>query len=73
MSIRLSLIAVALVSIFFNAYALNIQLNPREDFCIYKKLKLGEKLNINYVSSGQNEARIMMKVCLMLNTKWLRE
>ena len=48
--------------LFAQSYALFTHLNAREDFCIYKKLTENDKLNVNYVSSGQNEQKIIMRV-----------
>ena len=51
-----------LFALFACSTALFTHINPREDFCIFKKLIENDKLNINYVTSGQNEQKVVMRV-----------
>ena len=62
---QLFLYITILVTIsFIHCYALHTTLAPRQEFCVYKKVTEGDKLNINYVSSGTDEHKMIMRVPL---------
>ena len=61
-NMKLGLFAIIWMVLVLQGECLHTTIEPKVDFCLYKNVNAGEKLNINYISSGQDENRMMMKV-----------
>lgn len=59
---RLLCLGIILAALFSCGLCIYTHIDQRRDFCIYKRMMTGDKLNVNYVSSGQNEERVRLQV-----------
>ena len=57
-----NLSALILLFLSIESYAMHTTVLPKQEFCLYKNVNEGEKLNINYISSGQDEKKMMLRV-----------